>query len=80
MASVNIDDITARYSVLQLLSTSDLEDTLHETICCTQAMWAQIAHAMSRLDEDPTQQAELIDHAAQLQEQDQQLAKIMEEE
>ena len=35
---------------------------------------------MSRLEEEPTQQAEPIDHAAQLQEQDQQLAAIMEEE
>ena len=43
-------------------------------------MQAQIAHAVSRLEEEPTQQAKLINHAAQLQEQDQQLVENMEEE
>ena len=33
-------------------------------------MQEQIAHAMSRLEEEPTKQAEPTDHAAQLQEQD----------
>ena len=78
MASENTDDISTRYSMLQSLSTSDLEDSLAQNICCTQAMWAQIAHAMSRLEEEPIQWAELINHAAQLKEQDWQLAKSME--
>ena len=62
------------------LSMSDLEDSLDQNICQTQAMWAQIAHAMSRLEEEPPVQAEPDDQAAQLQQQDQQLAQIMEEE
>ena len=80
IASENIDDITVRYSVLQSLSTSDLEDSLAWNIHHTQAMWVQIAHAMSKLEEEPTQRAESIDHAAQLQEWDWQLAEIMKEE
>ena len=47
MAADEIDNITARFSVLQSLSTSDLEDSLDRNIYRTQAMWAQIADAMS---------------------------------
>ena len=54
MASEQIDNIRARYSVLHSLSVSNLEDSLDQNICHTQAMWAQIAHAMSRLEEEPT--------------------------
>ena len=79
MASEEIDNIMARYSVLQSLSRSDLEDSLDRNIHQTQAMWAQIAHAMSRLEE-PTSQAEPTNQAAQLQQQKQQLAKMLEEE
>ena len=43
-------------------------------------MWAQIAQEMSKVQEEPTQQAELEDQAANLQAQDQWLAEIMEEE
>ena len=43
-------------------------------------MQAQIAHAMSRLQEEPTSRAEPNDQSAQLQEQKRQLAEIMEEE
>ena len=53
MASEDIDNITARYSMLHSLSISDMEDSLAQNIHCTQAMWAQIAHAMSRLDDEP---------------------------
>ena len=56
---------------------SDLEDSLDQNICPTQAMQAQIAHVMSRLEEEPTLQAEPDD---QLQQQEQHLAEIMEEE
>ena len=42
-------------------------------------MQAQIAHAMSRLGEEPTLQAEPNDQATQLQQQ-KQLAEILEEE
>ena len=80
MASEEIDNITARYSVLQSLSASDLEDSLDRNICQTQAIQAQIAHAMSRLEEEPTSLAEPNDQAAQLKEQVRQLAKIMEDE
>ena len=76
MASEEIDNITARYSVLQSLSASDLDRNIQHT----QAMQAQIAHAMSRLEEEPTLQAEPDDQAVQLQQQDQHLAKILEEE
>ena len=54
MASKEIDNIRARYSVPQSPSMSDLEDSLDRNIHCTQVMWAQIAHAMSRLEEEPT--------------------------
>ena len=80
MASEKIDNITARYSILQSLSMNDMEDSLDRNIHCTQAMWAQIAHAMSRLEEKPTSQAEPNNQAARLQVLDQQLAEIMEEE
>ena len=43
-------------------------------------MWAQIAAEMSKLQEDPTQQAEPVNEAAHLQAQDQDIAEIMEEE
>ena len=43
-------------------------------------MQAQIAHAMSTLEEELASWAEPNDQAAQLQEQERQLAKIMEEE
>ena len=66
MASEEINNIMARYSVLQSLSTSDLKDSLVRNIHCTQAMWAQITHVMSRLEEEPTLQAEPDDQAAQL--------------
>ena len=41
MPSEKIDEITARYSVLHSLSTSDLEDSLEQNIYHTQAMWAK---------------------------------------
>ena len=55
MASEKIDEITARYSVLQSLSTSDLEDSLEHNICHTHAMQAPIMAKMSKLQEEPTQ-------------------------
>ena len=54
MASEEIDNIRARYSTLHSLSMSNLEDSLDQNICHTQTMWAQIAHGMSRLEEEPT--------------------------
>ena len=78
MASEEINNITVRYSMLHSLSTSDLEDSLYQNICHTQAMQAQIAQAMSRLEEERASQAEPNNQTAQLQ-QDRQLAKIMEE-
>ena len=80
MAPKEIDNIMARYSVLQSLSMSELGDSMDRNICHTQAMWAQVAHVMSRLEEEPTWRAEPDDQATQLQYQDQQLAKILEEE
>ena len=80
MASEEIDTIRARYSILHSLSMSDLEDSLDQNIHHTQAMQAQIAHTMSRLEEEPTSKAKPNDQAARLQLQDQQLAEIMEEE
>ena len=80
MAAERIDDITARYSMPQSLSASDLEDSLECYICCTQAMLAQIAAEMSKIKEDPIQQAKQVDQAASLQAQNHQLAEIMEEE
>ena len=49
MASDKIDDITAMYTVLQSMSAGDLEDTLEQNICCTQAMQAQIADEIGKL-------------------------------
>ena len=83
MASEKIDEITARHSMLQSLSASDLEDSLKRNIYCIQAMQVEIAHEMSKIQEEPTQQAMLEQQAANigdLQAQDQQLAKILEEE
>ena len=80
IAPEKIDTITARYSMLQSLSMSDLEDSLEQSACHAQAIQAQIAVKMSKLQEEPTQQAELVNQAAHLQAQYQQLAKIMEEE
>ena len=74
MASEEIDNIMARYSVLQSPSANNLEDSLDRNICQTQAMWAQIAHAMSRLEEDPVSLAEPNNQATQLKEQERQLA------
>ena len=79
MAAEEVDNIMARLSVLQSLSASNLEDSLDRNICWTQAMWAQIANAMSQIEEEPAVRAEPDDLAAQLI-QDQQLAKILEEE
>ena len=83
MASETIDEIIERHSMLQSLSTSDLEDSLERNICHTQAMQAQIAHEMSKIQGEPTQQARLKQQAANLgdlQVKDQQLTGIMEEE
>ena len=80
MASEYIDNISVRYSTLHSLSASNLKDSLECNICHTQAMWAQIAHAMSRLEDEPTTSTEPNDQTAQLQQQGRQLAKIMEEE
>ena len=80
MAAERIDDITTRYSMLQSLSVSDLEDSLEHNIHCTQALQAQIAVEMIKLQEEPMQQAEQLEQAANLQAQGQQLAEIMEEE
>ena len=80
MATEKVDNIMVRFSVLQSLSASDLEDSLDRNICQTQAMQAQIANAMSRIEEKPAVRAEPDDQAAQLLQQDQQLAKILEEE
>ena len=66
MAAKEIDNITARFSVLQSLSASDIEDSLDRNICRTQAMWAQIADAMSQIDEDPAARAEPDHQAAHL--------------
>ena len=54
MATEEIDNITVRYGVLQSLSASNLEDSLDQNIYWTQAMQAQIAHVMSRVEEEPT--------------------------
>ena len=69
--------------MLQSLSVSDLKDSLEQNICHTQDMWAQMAHELSKLQEEPSQQAKLVDQAANLQDlqaKDQQHAEIMEEE
>ena len=59
MASKKVDGIIAGHSVFQSLSTSDLEDSLERNICHTQAMWVQIAHEMSKTQEEPEPQAVL---------------------
>ena len=69
--------------MLQSLSASDVEGSLEQNIHCTQAMWAQISHEMSKLQEEPAQQAMLVDQVANLQDlqaQDHQLAEIIEED
>ena len=80
MAAEEVDNITVRFSMLQSLSASDLEDSLDGNIHQTQAMWAQIANAMSWIEEQPTLRAEPDDQPAQLVQPDQQLAKILEKE
>ena len=80
MAAEEVDNIVVRFSVLQSLSVSNLEDSLDRNICQTQAMWAQIANVMSQIEEEPTVRAEPDEQAAQLIQQNQQLAKILEEE
>ena len=80
MATEEVDDITGRFSVLQSVSASNLEDSLNRNICWTQAMQAQIANAMNRIEEEPAVRAEPDDQAAQLLQQDQQLAEILDEE
>ena len=47
MAADEIDNISVRFSVLQFLSVSDLEDSLDRNIHRTQVMGAQVADAMS---------------------------------
>ena len=66
--------------MLQSLFTSDLEDSLEHNICHTQAMQAQRAVEMSKLQEEPAQQVEQVEQGANLQAQDQQVAEVMEEE
>ena len=61
MAPEKINEIIARHIVLQSLAVSDLEDSLERNICHTQAMQVQIAHEMSKIQEEPTQQAILVD-------------------
>ena len=80
MAAEEVNNIMARFSVLQSLSVSDLEDSLDRNICQTRAMWAQIANTMSQIEEEPVARAEPDNQAAQLIEQDQQLAESLEEE
>ena len=71
MAGDEIDNITVRFSVLQSLSVSDLEDSLDRNIHQTQAMQAQIADAMSQIEEEPAARAEPDNQAAHLIQQDQ---------
>ena len=80
MAAEEVNNITVRFSVLQSLSMSDLEDSLDRNICQTQATQAQIANAISQIEEEPAARAELEDQAAQLIQQDLQLAEILEDE
>ena len=79
MAAEEVNNIMAGFSVLQSLCMSDLEDSLDRNICWTQTMQAQIANAISRIEE-PAARAEPDKQAAQLIHQDQQLAEILEEE
>ena len=78
MAADEIDNMTVRFSVLQSLSMSDLEDSLDRNIYQTQAMQVQIADAMSQIEEEPAARAEPDNQAAHLI-QDQQLAEILED-
>ena len=80
MASECIDEITARYSALQSLYVSNLEDNLEWNICHAQTMWVQIATEMSKLQEKPMQQANQTDQVDNLQMKDQELAETIEEE
>ena len=80
MASEKIDEITVRYSMLWSLPVSAMEDSLEHNIYHTQAMQAQIATEMSKLQEEPAQQANQTNQAGSLQERDWQLAESMEEE
>ena len=66
MATEEVDNIMARYSVLQSLLASNLKDSLDRNICQTQAMWAQMANAMSQMEEEPTVKTEPDDQAVQL--------------
>ena len=75
-----IDKVTARYSVHQSLSVSDMEDSLECNICHIQVMQVQIVAKMRMLQEEPTQQADQTNQLPSLQEKDQQFAEIMEEE
>ena len=72
MAADESDNITVRFSVLQSLSMSDLEDSLD--------MWAQIADAMSWIEEEPAARAESDNQAAHLIQHNQQLAEILDNE
>ena len=58
MVSEKIDKIAARCSALQSLSVSELEDSLKQNMCYTQTMGVHIAAEMSKLQEEPAQQAE----------------------
>ena len=80
MAAEEVNNIIMRFSVLQSLSTSDLEDSLDRNICQTQAMQAQIANPMSQIKEEPAARAKPDNQAGHLMHQDQQLAEILEEE
>ena len=80
MVAEEVENNIARFSVLQSLSTSNLQDSLDRNIHQTQAMQAQIANAMSQIEEEPMARAEPDEQAAQLIQQNQQLADILEEE
>ena len=80
MALESIDEIIPHYSMPWSLSVSDLEDSLEQNICHTQAMQAKIAAEMCKLHEDPVQQADQTSQVTSLWEKDQKLAEIMEEE
>ena len=80
MPAEEINNITVIFRVLQSLSKSDLEYSLDRNICWTRAMRPQIANAMSQIQEEPAARPGPDEQAAQLIQQDQQLAKILEEE
>ena len=79
MASEHMDEITTGYSAFKSLFARNLEDSLEQNICHTQAVWAQISTEMSRLQEEPTQQATQTNQVPSLQDNDQELAEIIEE-